>query len=461
MNKVNKYEALTTKDIGELTLSMKLIKWISFFTGIFVTMPIVTIQVSGTHISIFSILYLIFMGMLVLLFIKNPKSIWLGKTSRLLFIWFFTSIFSSLFGLLYFSGSQEWFSVVLSYIPKIISFIILLILLSSTRHRNLIIEAFFKGLVLGGVLNILWAFIEGVVFYMKGYSLNNRIFRDYISTLPPNRQFITIVNSGGIRTPGFNYDPAHLGGIIPIICLYSIIKKKYFVIFFAIGALIFSQSTTALISTLILILFHSKKINIVNLKMNYRKLITIIAIFPMIIFILIFPARNSQVSQSLKSNIEGFSNRVSTVYVENKDTNIRMLYHIYLPHATMYSGLKTITGTGFGTASYAYVHDSYLSDKLGLTTKRPYDPESTYISYFFDTGIFGLFIYVYILIKIYRFYNFNYKYKQNLIVLSAMGGIVLSGLFYHYTLTAYQVLSIVMASIYLDTQNREVKYFET
>jgi hypothetical protein len=452
---LSKKKGLSSEKTTCNDLMFNSIKWVSFFLGTFVTMPIVTIPFGGRLISVFTLVYFVFIMIIGLMFIKNSIRIKIGRKTKTLLIWFFIALLSSFFGLLFFTGKQEWFNATLSYIPKIVSFMIVLILISSSKHRLIIIESFFKGFIFGCVLNVLWACIEGVVFYTRGYSLNNQIFKEYIKTLPSNRQYITIVNSGGIRTPGFNYDPAHLGGIVPILCLYSLMKKKYIYLALSIIALVFSQSTTGLVSSVILIVLHYKKISIYKFNINYKKLINALLVISLVVLLVLIPERNNNLSESLKRNVEGFSNRVSTVYVSSENSNIRMLYHLYVPHAAFYSGIKTITGTGFGTASYAYVHDPFLSDKLNRTSKAPYDPESTYISYLFNTGIFGLLLYIYLLFNIYLYYNNTWKKDPDLIILATIGGIILSSLFYHYTLTAYQGLSIIMATVYMDVIKNE------
>lgn len=437
--------------IEESSLVANILSWISFLTGIFITMPILTIQIQNTHISVFSLLYVIFIFLLAVMFVLNIDNISLGKSGIVLSVWFFLAVGSSIFGLFYFQNMPEWFSAVLPYIPKVISYFALLIIISSSRYKDTIIEAFFKGFFLGCIFNIMWANIEGIIFYIKGFSVNNTIFKSYIETLPPERQFITIITAGGIRTPGFNYDPAHLGGIIPIVTLYAILKKKYSLLILAAGALIFSQSTTALISTVALVLLQSFKIVKNNLRLTYKKIIAVLAIIP-IILILTIPARNSPIYQSLESNLSGFSNRIINVYLKNKEPDLRTLYHLKVPNAAMYNNFKMVTGTGFGSASFPYVHDPDISEQLDLAGKGPYDPESTYISYLFDTGIIGFLIYAYILYKLYSYYSKKWQYRVNLLILASLGGIIFSGFFYHYTLTAYQVLAIIMASVYKDDQ---------
>lgn len=439
---------------------IKLLKYLSYLIGIFVTMPIVTLHYNGKHLSVFTFLYVMMMFMLIVTL--KSFTINIKKKSIILYFWLLFSMVSSIFGLLFFVTEKEWSNVVLRYIPKIYSFFIFLFLLYNSKYKKIIIEFFFNGLIMGCIFNLIWVTIEGFIFYVYYISLNNIVFADYIKLLPENRKFISITYAGGIRATGFNYDPAHLGGLIPIVFTYFYLNKNYIMFPLIITALAFSQSTTALLSTVLIIIIHFKKGVFLKKKIRFsfnKALIGgVILICLFLLLVVIFNKYN--IVTSLLKNIDGFTNRVSTVYIKNDEPNIRTLYHKYIPDAMIFNGFATIIGTGFGTASYPYINEINIKNNLNITFTKPYDPESTYISYLFDLGIVGLLIYLYILFIIYRYYNKNYNNKYNLIILSTITSIILSSIFYHYTLTAYHVLSIIMAMLYMDIQVKKRRYSE-
>lgn len=459
-------QTIVYRDNGHyIKRSAMFLKYLSFLMGVFITMPIVAIRISSFMVSIFNIIFMLFIIYTGMQFFLSIKSIKLNKTSKILIIWLIGTLVSSFFGLLYFNTMPEWFIMVKSYMFKIILYIILIVFISSSKDRDIITKNFIKGFYIGCIFNIAWAIIEGVIFYVFKFSLNNKIFTDYINSLPPDRKFITITSSYGIRTPGFNYDPAHLGGIVPIVVLYTLLEKKYFVLILALSSLAFSQSTTALVSSILLIVININKIISIKRKIKFKpsRMLTIaFAVFSLIIVTIIIYNSNLKIGliESLKNNIQGFSNRISNVYIDDKKTNIRTLYHILVPVAIYHNGLRMLTGTGFGTASYPYVFNDHIKDQfnmnLGYTAQGAYDPESTYISYLFDTGIIGLLIYVIILYMIYKHYNQFWKNGYNSLIFSSISGVIMSGFFYHYTLTAYQILIIIIASISMRKMNEKV-----
>lgn len=424
-----------------------LIKYLSFLLGVFITMPIITLKFNGTLFSMFTIIYAIVL--FILPFTLNSHKIILKHFSIKILLWFILTIVSSIYGLIFFINDFEWYRGILVYIPKILSFIYLLVFLFNSKYNLVIINYFFNGFMFGCVMNLIWACFEGLFFYFKGYSLSNVIFKDFIETMPENRKYISIVSEGGIRVGGFNYDPAHLGTIIPIVFIYSIVKKEYVFMLLSLLALIFSQSTTALVCVLILIFLNIKKIRFCQNISKHRFLPKILFVF--VVIIMLFNVADTDVFlKSIKRNYLGFTNRISTVYINNKEIDPRTFYHIYLPDAIFYNGINTMIGTGFNTASYPFVYNQFLMKKIKNLRQYPYDPESLYISYLFDVGILGLLLYIYILLKIYLYFNRNWKEGANLIILATFGGIIFSGFFYHYTLAAFHVVSIIMAVVHID-----------
>ena len=386
---------------------------------------------------------------------KNEK---IGKTTFLYSTWLFIAILSSLFGLFYFNGRIEWMNNISSYIPKILLYLFLLVIISIYNKKEEIIHYFFKGFLLGCILNIIWAIIEGVVYYTLGYSLSSELFSSYISTLSLDRQFSSIINSDGIRVAGFNTDPAHLGGIIPIIILYSALNKKYIILILCAIALAFSQSTTALVCSFILLIFNIKKI-VPSFKIKITRKRLFYILINLLIFIVtitfLFINNDNQIIVSVSKNTTGFLDRINKNYIEGGSNNPRAFYHIYLLPAVLSSGIKVLTGAGFGISSYPYVLNSEISTAANYLDVFAYDPESNYISYLFNTGIIGLSIYILVLYKNYKFYSKRYFDKEKSLIFASIGGIIVSGFFYHYILTAYQVVILIMASVLMDKQTEE------
>lgn len=417
--------------------------------GITITMPILTISMSGRQISVFYVIFILSMIILFFDFFNSKFNFKLNKNSALFLVWLLLSLLSSLFGIMYFNSKVIWVNKIVSYIPKIIAYSLVLIFIASSKNKKNIIKLFLKGFLIGIIINIIWAFADGLIYYIFNFSISNEIFSDYMKNIATTRKGVSIIKGGTIRVGGLNYDPAHLGGLIPIIIGYSIIKKKHILLFLSIGSLIFSQSTTALVSSLIIIIINLK---FVNYKINIKSIVKSTFILLGIMILLISSLyMNLNFLGIFSNNYKAFINRVTKVYINQFTTNTRFLYHRYIPNSLYFNNFKVLTGTGFGTASYPYVYNDKIRSIMELR-QFPYDPESTYISYLFDTGILGFMIYILVLIRLFYYY---YKYKVNIILLLSIESIILSGLFYHYTITAYQVFILIIASIYISVSSEK------
>lgn len=418
---------------------------LSFFVGIFITMPIVSFGIKGRNVSIYSILFVIFLGALTYIKIANKRPFVLNRLSKYYLIWFAIAFFSSIIGMAFYSSQIAWVNAIYSYMGKIFMYMYFIFLLNSLENKKKIIYIYLNGFIIGCILNLIWANVDGISYYTLGYSINNSIFTRY-SELNTGRDFISIINTGGIRVGGFNNDPAHLGGLIPIVTGYSVLKKQYWLIPIIIGSLIFSQSTTALVSSLVVLTFLNINFLLRNKTRNFsslKKRTALLGIFliPLSGF-LGFEFFESNLSGIVAENLSGFVDRVNNNYINNESTaSLRNLYLLYFPVAIFNNGILSITGSGFGTSSAPYLEIDEIYSYYNAFT--PYDPENTYISYFFNVGIIGIYIYIYILVNLIRHFGGNYESSENKIIFSSILAIIISSFFYHYIITAYQVFAII------------------
>jgi O-Antigen ligase len=404
-------------------------------------MPILTIDIGGRLISIFTILFGCFCLAIIWPSINSKSNFELNIELKALTAWFIISLISSFVGFLYFYDNPDWQAQVFNYIPKIVLYLVLLLSIIKFKIEEYLVSCFLRGFIFGSIANLAWAIFEGVAYYYYELTLNDTLFIEYVKTLPEDRQYMTVISDGIIRASGFNIDPAHLGVLIPIIVLYGLHRKNIFLLILALVALIFSGSTTALVTSLL-----GVAISPWVFKIHLSTLIKLSTSFIIISVLLASVLLNEQVREGVYNNIQGFYDRTFENYVQKHDSGPRYIYHAYLAEAIMYSGPLALTGSGFGTASYPYVNNPKISTVLG-EPNFPYDPESTYISYLFDVGILGLVLYIFMLINLMiKFRRMVHLNNDKLIIYSALCGIFFAGFFYHYTLTAYQILIIIFAS---------------
>lgn len=422
----------------------KIYRHASFLTGILVTIPIVSIPIGGRAISAFALAFTLFLLLTALYALASGKAIKPNIYIIMFGVWLTLCLSGSLFGLTYFSGEPEWQAAVIAYIPKLLLFFLLFSFICFLKTPSITGEYILNGMLLGFILNMIWATLEGLMFYTKGIALNDIVFYRYAEHLPENRPTLTIVADGIIRASGFNYDPAHMGGIIPIALLYSILRKKILLFWLSLVALAFSGSTTAVVSSLGAIALTVGKLRLLQLtRINWRSLLAGNLVFAFLAFGVVL--NKPAAIDGLYDNIYGFYNRVNTYYIKSADQGPRAIYHSYLPEAMQAAGASLLTGTGLGTGSFPYVSDSEIIERLSVE-KYPYDPESTYISYLFDIGVFGLTAYIVILILCFFYYRKKIGSSPSYdLIYAGLCGILLSGFFYHYILTAYHMLILIFA----------------
>ena len=417
---------------------------LAFLCGISSTMPILTIP--GTNISVFTLLSVVF---LVYCIIRNAKhgilNIDRKSYSTRLQLWLVLALCSCLFGFLYYASNEEWRSAVQGYVPKTIIFLMISMFLN---YNDNIGRSIMKGIIYGAIVNLVAATIDALIYYALGFSPINRLFHSYIIAHNIRYGMISLQVNGVIRSGGFNYDPAHIGMMAPMIFLYGICSKRYIFVLAALGGILASLSTTALICC-----FLCGLIYLCVLRPRIKFHVTTRGIFITFIFLIVFAIIIYRFRNFISIGYNNLLTRVTNVYLENENGNIRMKYLLAAPKAMYQQGLKLLTGTGFMTASEGYIN---AGDSLGFTISNvhPYDMENTYLAYLFDLGIIGIIVYVMLLIrlasgsvKILKNEKDNPIYQM---IFSGIVAIILSGFFYHYTLFACQILLFISSSAILD-----------
>lgn len=408
----------------------------------FSTMPIILVSIAGVAISPANLLFPIFLLAWLAASSAMSKEFRLTWSIVFGFFWLISALTASLFGLIRYSDDQVWFSAVLSYLPRIVIFLIMFASILLWSSDGVLGHGFVKGVIIGAILNVAWAVIEGIYFYSTGDTLNERLFSNYLSKLPENRQFLTVIAGGMIRASGFNVDPAHLGVLIPILAIYGIVKRSVSLIFLAILGLVFSGSTTALMVTMLSIVTTVGKFGF--RVEEYKPLIAKMVII--IFFGLIAIFGSSTIYDYISSNVLGFYERVTINYINSTGEDPRSIYHSHLLRAILNNGIGwTLIGSGVGVTSYAYVSDPSILSLLP-ESYSPYDPESTYITYLFGLGIVGFFAYLGLLVSLIKVYRRRiHDSNFHLALYSMLCAIFYAGFLYHYTFTLYQVIVLIIA----------------
>lgn len=426
---------------------------IAFVLGITSTMPIVGVRLGGSYIELFDMTFILFLLVsFVSVSTKKKLTISVTPTKRIYLLFLLWPILSYVVGLMYMP--QEWHSSMTSYFVKVIEYIIFTLIVYSS-DSNSDAKLFGKGLLIGIISNAIWSILQAITYYIFKQFLNTLVFVQILG-LPRGGE---IWNSyGGIRVSGFNYDPAHLGGLLPILFFYSLMKKNPYLIILSLISLAFSQSTTALASYAVvigLILFIRKKKEKKGLKLTGKSLVGIALGLCVVIGGIILLQSNGSITRfynSILENVNGYFNRINAVYISGNDINPRKIYYTRFLDGLIERGpIVSITGSGLGTSMYPFRHISGLFASGSQNTVT--EIETNYIAYLFDIGIVGLSLYLILLFRGLKQFAKSVKYRiddTSVLYLGFFISIICCSALYHYIFTAYQMLAFAFATIYID-----------
>lgn len=428
---------------------------VALLMGIVSTMPIVGMSLSGRFISFFKILFATYFILTFISVIKKGKRIFnLSQIKMVYMIFLLWPLISYLVGLMYMPG--HWHSSMTSYVVKVFEYLILTVLMYIEKNKEDALS-FAKGLIIGIIANAIWSILQAVTYYILDQSLNTIIFVNILGLKSGGQ----IWNGyGGIRVSGFNYDPAHLGGILPILFFYSLMKKDRYILIISLLSLAFSQSTTAVVGCILVImvyLFEHRKFKLFSVRRRPWKMTLglFAGMFIVISIILLTINSNIFVTTFISGtfeNITGFFNRINNVYIKASNIGARGIYYGKAFDRMVDRGvLLTIIGTGLGTSMYPFrIYNLFSSGAQNTVT----EVETNYIAYLFDLGIVGLFFYITYLILGCRIFFKIAKIKMNSEVIIYLGlfiSVICISAFYHYIFTAYQMLAFSFATVYIDS----------
>lgn len=371
--------------------------------------------------------------------------------SRQFTIWVLFAVLSALFGIILFVHNEIWMAVPLKTIPKVALYFFFFLLLVSSTERITYTNGILKGLIYGVILNASWATADAIIYYTSGYSITNEIFRSYITAMDIRYGMLSLIMwSGEIRCGGLNGDPANIGMFAPILASYSLYAKKRWLYVLALTSILASVSIVGLVSTVIItaIFFLSSKRSII---------VGFVAIIMVAVFGTVVYNNTSGVSKDMMSAVVERLESKTDNDVDNSD-NARALYWFRFLPAVLNTPYAFFIGTGYDTASYAYIHGDFI-DRDTL-----YDPEQTYFSNYFDLGLIGFLAFLSLHLNILRKSYKRKEEKNYLRLFAGMEGIMISFMGYHYTLYSVAMLFLIAGLVLVCAdipQENELKVITT
>lgn len=419
--------------LGNRTLLSK--DYFFWLLGFFSTASLLAIPVHGALLTMYTIILLFCFYILIKQNqIKRKKT----KLFDLYKKWTIISIVSSMWGILFFWGNAEWQMAAFEYVPKLILYFSLFVLLRSSKNSKYLSTIVLRGLICGIIVNVIVAVIDAVVFYSLGYSIINKYFEFYISISDIRLGMISLVFGPTIRSCGLNSDPANIGLFVTILAAYSLKEKKYWLYGLAILGDFAALSHTGLAGIAL--------VTIIDLYITKRKsfLVNFVSIIAgiLIIYSLISMLDMDSINQMSEAFQERTENKLDS---DSNSEAARVSYWSNFIKAAIFQPTSLLIGTGYGTASYPY-----LSNNLVVSDFFPYDPEQTYFSIFFDIGLFGFLLFIKMHYRIIKFSNTMLSDENFTIVYSGLCGIGIAFLFYHYTLYSVAMLFLISGIVLSD-----------
>ena len=407
---------------------------IFFLLGLFSTCSCVALVI-GNHVLSFFTITLIFAFVILIRGKKTSFDIMKSKSSRLFFMWTLIGLLSSSFGIIFFVNEDiEWISTIISGITKILLYFIFFGCLVKSQKRIVYSEAILKGLVVGIIINAAWSTADAVIFYSSKISITNELFKSFITATHTRHGMLSLIlGEGVIRCAGLNGDPANIGMFAPILASYSLYSKRYWLYILVITSILSSVSIVGLVSTVI--------ITVIYLVTNRKSVIGMIIVTVVVLFIGGTFLSNNEDGISGQM-IEAVANRLEDKGdSDNQSTNMRSIYWFKFIPAVINTPYAFLIGTGYSTASHTYIKGGFLNT-LKIPYK-PFDPEQTYFSFYFDIGLIGFLIFLYLHLYI---INIAYKRKDSsvyLLLFAGFEGIMISFMGYHYTLYSVSMLFLI------------------
>lgn len=417
-----------------------MIRRILYYTfGFLSTSALLAIPRGESPIQFYLLLLpLIFVDLTFLPFAKTKSS----RLKNKYVIWTIITVISSLFGILYFLGDDlEPFRVMdISYIPKIIIYFVLFLFFMYKKVGDRA-EILMKGIMLGMIFNVVICIVESLIFYATGVA----IIKEFLTFSSGDSIARTIVRGESIRSTGFTVDPATVALYAIILTSYGWYTKKYIYVILSFICSFATISATMIVGSLMVTIYHMR-----GSKKNFIRiaLVSVISIF-------LFMTIDNPALKLLKQNmVERMDDKVETGDARRAD------YWFMFPEAVAYSPHALIFGTGYMTASYAYI-------KIDPTIPKdfPYDPEQQFFANFFDWGLPGLIVWLSLYFLLYKkiklIYYTRKADKLDPVYLSFVESVLVVCLFYHYTLFVVIMLILMCAILRVEQFERKCKVLNT
>lgn len=359
----------------------KLENYLFFILGLFSTWMAAMISIGQTNFGIFNF---ILIAIIILEIVKNRKVYFNQK----IFLFFCILSIISTIGCHFFIN-ELWFA---SSLRATLKFIIIFVPFLLFVKKETILDKrkyFIKGLYFSVIFQLIWEFLEVILWSAKEISLNKKVFGDFFK-FDIGRNWL-FWSDGRMRPTGLSWEPANLS--LSLIIGYVLSKNKIPKVLFIIGIIL---STSRIGIGAFCIIFAIDMIKSIKEKYKTKKFLyikkdTIIIVFVFILSILsIFSFGKMESFDYIYENVKSTINTTINIS-ENPSANRHLEYYYRLPELYRHLNVfQILFGVGVTCAGYPYA--KYLNI---YSTSKVWTPETDYLSILIGNGLLGFIFYFY------------------------------------------------------------------
>ena len=340
--------------------------------------------------------------------------------------WYVIGLISSVIGLFRFNIGREfvgYYSNLINYLIQIIIFYIpLLLLTASYKRKDVLLQAFKTSLLLTCRIQMIWAFLQFVLYTGIHFDLNKEILVNTLGGLGRDTWTVFLWDYGApvLRISGLNYDGAFLGYILLIGFIFDdnkIMKVAY------TTTILLSLQRSALLG-LVLVIMYITMAYLIKVKNSLKPIrYTVVSIALIVIFIIVLD-RIPIVNDYFTKFMARFDFLQANALTNLSSSSSRHI--LYLPYSvkTLFSIDPIVFILGIGPRASGVALTLNIQDLKALTLDSnmvgaSWAIECDFAEILLGTGILGAIAYYWGCYLLYR--QGNLKIRAYIIALIGVG----------------------------------------
>ncbi|WP_031536221.1 O-antigen ligase family protein [Bacillus sp. MB2021] len=406
----------------------KTIENLFYLMGILSTLNALMITVGGMQLAMVNFIIILTL-ILQVCYLKGKIYFYSYKIN--IYLLFFVFLVSSIGS--YYYLPYMWFSDSFKATIKFLFLLFPFVFLFSEKDITTYRTKFLKGLLISAWIQLIWEFLQLILYYQFSISLNEIIFGNLFH-IEINHRW-SFIKDGQFRPSGVSWEPANLS--LSLLMGFILANGLMGKILFSLG-IILSTSRTGIIVwlfclSLYIVIYLRKnagKKNSQNVKWSNILTIYVTVFLMSIIILYLFMATNivEVLNHTFERIISGIANDDSSA---NQHSNY---YWQGINIISSSSIFQMFFGYGTTVAGYPFM-ESY---NIFTWLEYPWTPESDFVTLLVGNGIIGFIIYYLILYKNLMLNRNNLKYWLMILV------IIISGIMYVYIRSSWTLLIILL-----------------